>query len=623
MAPAAATRPAVRSFPGTGKVMPIEFRLLGTLEASSKGLPVALGPKKRRAILAVLLLHPNEVVPADRIVDLVWGSDPPRTAVHAVHDHVSHLRKLLAGSGEPAIETVPPGYMLRVPSGAIDVVRFEQLVAEGRREVTEGNAHRGRETLHAALDLWRGEPLAEFPYAEFSQPEAARLKEIRFTALETLFAVDIATGRYQDTIAPLRKLIAENPFREKLCMQLMTALYLSGRQTEALRAYRDFEESLADTTGMEPSPAMQDLEERILRHDPALTRLPDTPGSAMAGTDRGEPGVGEKADEFFGGAGVLLFDKQHAPRVGLLFLGRENDRGFNDLGVAGLRRAVGALEIEPVAIPLASSGSEWELRQASRAVGKGLLVVMGFPFQPHLAEVASDFADLDYVGLDHRSEVHGVASIEFREHEGAFLVGAAAARTSLTGKLGFLGGARIAVIERFLAGFVAGARHVDSSIDFYVDFISNKSDGANAFLSPSRGYEKGKELYKKGADVVMHAAGSSGLGIFEAARVATGRVPKLWAIGADSDQYLNLRPDLKPHVLTSMMKRCDIVMFDAIRSWTLGELEKGSFKTVGLAEAALGYSRSGGFVDHVADELDALAEGIIAGTIPVPDHYEK
>ena len=224
MAPTAAKPSTVRSFIGTGEVVPIEFRLLGNLEALSEGVPVALGPMKRRAILTVLLLHRNEVVPADRIVDLVWGSDPPRTALHAVHDHVSQLRKLMPGSGEPVIETVPPGYLLRVASGAIDVVRFEQLVAEGRRAVSEGDAVRGRETLRAALGLWRGEPLADFPYAEFSQPESARLKEIRFTALETLFAVDIATGRYQDTVAPLRKLSAENPFREKLRMQLMTAL---------------------------------------------------------------------------------------------------------------------------------------------------------------------------------------------------------------------------------------------------------------------------------------------------------------------------------------------------------------------------------------------------------------
>lgn len=613
----------VPSFKAQGRTRRMEFRLLGKLEALADGQQAPLGPRKRRAILAVLLLHANEVMPAERLVELVWGNDSPRTAIHAVHNHVSQLRKVLVEAVDgPVIETVSPGYVLRAESASIDAARFELLVAEGRRAISDGDRRRGRESLQTALDMWRGEPLADFPYADFAQAERRRLGEIRLTALVAAFAIDIETGNYQDTIAPLQKVIEENPFREQLRMQFMTALYLAGRQTEALRAYQDFATMLGETNGMEPSPAMQELEDRILQQDPTLTETVSTSRMFQGRSEADRGGVGEPAEDFFGSAGVLLLDEQHAPRVGLLFLGRGNDRGYNDLAVAGLKRAVGALEIEQVDIPLAAAGNDWELRQAARAVGKGLLIVMGFPFQPYLSEVTPDFPEVDFLSLDHRSEVPSVRSIVFREQEGAFLVGTAAARKSATGRLGFLGGTRIAVIDRFLAGFVAGARHVDSGVRFLVDWVSEGRDGVDAFLSPSLGYEKGRALYEAGADVVMHAAGASGLGIFEAARVAQGPSPKMWAIGADSDQYLNLRPDLQPHVLTSMMKRCDIVMYEGIQSWTRGELESGSLQTVGLADGALGYSRSGGFVDDIASELDALAAEIISGELVVPEHYD-
>ena len=158
----------------------MEFRLLGRLEAWADGQPAPLGPRKRRAILAVLLLHANKVMPAERLVELVWGDEPPRTALHAVHNHVSQLRKALAAStGGTVIETAAPGYILRVDPSAIDAVRFEQLVAAGRQALSEGERAAGRERLKSALDLWRGQPLADFPYSDFAQTETRRLGEIR------------------------------------------------------------------------------------------------------------------------------------------------------------------------------------------------------------------------------------------------------------------------------------------------------------------------------------------------------------------------------------------------------------------------------------------------------------
>lgn len=315
---------------------------------------------------------------------------------------------------------------------------------------------------------------------------------------------------------------------------------------------------------------------------------------------------------------MLLLAEEEAPRVGLLFLGGD-DRGFNELGLAGLKRAQGVLEIERIDVPIARAGTDWEIRRASRAVGAGLLIVMGHIFQRYLPEVTRDFPELTFVSLDQATDAPGVASFSFKEQEGSFLVGAAAALKTVSNTVGFLGGAPIPVIDRFQAGFMAGARHVQPEIEIMVDHIAEGYEGLDAFMSPSLGYQKGRALFEGGADIVMHAAGASGLGVFEAARV-TEAGERHWAIGADSDQFLNVRSDLRPHVLTSMVKRSDTVVFDVIRTWVENKLVPGSDQVYGLADGAVGYSTSGGFIDDITDQLDEYAAQIIAGEIQVPGH---
>lgn len=601
----------------------MEFRLLGHMQAHAGGREIALGPKKQRAVLAVLLLHCNEIVPAERLVEYVWGENQPRTALHAIHNYVSALRKAFAeATDQPVIETSPSGYVLRVEPGAIDTVRFERLVADGNRALRDRELREAAALLRDALELWRGAPLAEFPYAEFAQAEARKLEETRLTALGGLYAAEIAAGNHRDVIAPLQKLTREHRFEETFRAHLMTALYLSGRQTEALRQYREYADMLAEETGIEPSPQLRELEERMLRQDPTLTEMIGSrPPVPMRTSEEWLP-AGERPAEFFGSSGVLLLNEEDAPRVGLLFLGGD-DRGFNELGLAGLKRAEGALDIERVEVPLARAGTDLEVRRASRAVGAGLLIVMGHIFQRYLPEVTDDFPDVTFVSIDQPTEAPGVASFSFREHEGSFLVGAAAALKSTTGKLGFVGGAPIPVIDRFQAGFMAGARHVRPSIDIAVDHIADGYQGLDAFMSPSLGYRESRAMFEAGADIVMHAAGASGLGVFEAARVTERPPTRHWAIGADSDQYLNVRSDLRPHVLTSMVKRSDSVVFDVIDSWMKGELEPSSHQVYGLAEQAVGYSTSGGFIDDITDQLDDYAAQIIAGEIAVPSRPQS
>jgi DNA-binding SARP family transcriptional activator len=253
----------------------MEFCVLGPLEARRDGRPVALGGAKQRALLAVLLLHAGEVVSTDRLIDELWGDDPPATAAHTVQVFVSRLRKAL-GDGGAALVTAAPGYAVRLEPGALDLERFEQLVSEGRSALEEGDADAASARLRDALALWRGPALADFSYEAFAQPAIARLEELRLSALADRIEADLALGRHGELIGELESLVAEHPLRERFRGQLMLALYRSGRQADALDAYQEARRVLVEELGIEPGPPLQRLERAILVQDAAL-ELPERP----------------------------------------------------------------------------------------------------------------------------------------------------------------------------------------------------------------------------------------------------------------------------------------------------------------------------------------------------------
>ena len=228
---------------------------------------------KLRALLVLLLLHPNEVVPSDRLIDDLWSGEPPSTAANALQVYVSRLRKLL---GRETVVTRPPGYQLRVDLDRVDARRFERLVEEARRALTEAQPEAALHGLEEALSLWQGTPLSDFVYEPFAQNEINRLEELHVAALEEGFEARLALGRGAELVAELEALVAEHPLRERLRSQLMVALYRSGRQAEALELYQETRRRLVDELGIEPSPALQRLETAILRQDPAL----EAPASA-------------------------------------------------------------------------------------------------------------------------------------------------------------------------------------------------------------------------------------------------------------------------------------------------------------------------------------------------------
>jgi DNA-binding SARP family transcriptional activator len=243
----------------------MEFRILGPLEVVEQGRPLALGGARQRALLALLLTRPNEVVSTDRLIDELWGEQAPKTAANALQYHVSRLRKLLSSNN--VIVTKEPGYMIRVEPDELDLLRFERLVEEGQRSSPEAAAR----LLREALALWRGPALADVAHESFAQREILRLEELRLVALERRIDADLALGRDAELVAELEALVREHPLRERPRAQLMLALYRSGRQAEALEVYRQTRRLLVDELGLEPSPALHELEQAILHQDPELT----------------------------------------------------------------------------------------------------------------------------------------------------------------------------------------------------------------------------------------------------------------------------------------------------------------------------------------------------------------
>jgi DNA-binding SARP family transcriptional activator/pimeloyl-ACP methyl ester carboxylesterase/tetratricopeptide (TPR) repeat protein len=242
----------------------VEFGLLGPLTVVEDGRDVTPARPKQRALLELLLLRCGEVVPGAVLIEAMWGEEPPETAQTALHGHVSTLRKLI---GSERIRTRPPGYLLDVSPGEIDLARFESLVMRAREH--DDPAERSS-CLGEALALWRGEPLAELRGEPLADREIARLEELRLAALEDRIDADLALGRHHELVPEIEPLVAEHPFRERLRGQLMLALYRCGRQAHALHVFQNGRRELVEQLGLDPGPALQQLELQILRHDPSL-----------------------------------------------------------------------------------------------------------------------------------------------------------------------------------------------------------------------------------------------------------------------------------------------------------------------------------------------------------------
>jgi serine/threonine-protein kinase PknK len=275
--------------PWTGKAW---FGILGPLAAGvDGGERLELGGRKQRELLALLLINRNRCIPAGRIAAELWRGRPPAGADATLRSHVSHLRHRLAEIGaQHALVTQQAGYGLFVRPDQVDAAQFEELLERGRQAVRLGDAEHAARLLAEALTLWRGSVLDDLGQPEFANSEAARLEELRLVALDHRIDADLALGKHHAVIAELERLVLAHPFRERLHGQLMLALYRSGRQADALAVASSVRRRLAEELGVDPGPALRDLETAILRHDASLqlaeneiddTTMPAVPPSTL------------------------------------------------------------------------------------------------------------------------------------------------------------------------------------------------------------------------------------------------------------------------------------------------------------------------------------------------------
>ena len=338
---------------------------------------------------------------------------------------------------------------------------------------------------------------------------------------------------------------------------------------------------------------------------------------AMTGTGCGSEAPGG------GGGGGGDGGEESTIRVGMaLDVGGLNDKSFNDAANAGLQRAIseGLIPQENTELLEANqTGSNRDDNVVNLAdQGFDLILGIGFAFSEGVADIAPDYPDQNFAIVDgfatfvNEEEEPNIADLTFKEHEGSYLVGIAAAMASESGIIGFLGGQEgTGLIEKFQAGYEAGARSVNPDIQVLVEYIG---DSTAAFVNPTAGEELSASMYDDGADVVYHAAGQSGLGLFKAAVEADQL-----AIGVDADQYLTASPEEQPLILTSMLKRVDTAVYEAIRQAVEGEFQAG-FQVFGLAEEGVGYSVSNpALTEEMRAAMDAAGEQIISGEITVPE----
>jgi basic membrane protein A and related proteins len=311
-------------------------------------------------------------------------------------------------------------------------------------------------------------------------------------------------------------------------------------------------------------------------------------------------------------------------KIGMVYdLAGRGDKSFNDSAYAGLQKAqkdFPNIEVKDLT-PVASGANREALMRLLAQSGYSLIFGNGFAFEDTTEKVSADFPAIKFACTDGSYDVQNpptnMVNNNFAANEGSFLVGAAAALKSQTGKVGFIGGVDTPLIHSFQAGYAAGAKHINPDIKVDVKYLTSPPD-FSGFSDPAKGKEAALGLYQSGDDVVYHAAGGSGGGLFAAAvqyQDLTGK--HVWAIGVDSDQYLTASADQQPFILTSMLKSVDVSVYDTIKDFLAGNFKNGT-RLFGLKDGAISYSTSGGFVDDIKSKLDDLKQQIISQTIPVP-----
>ncbi|HEU5373448.1 MAG TPA: BTAD domain-containing putative transcriptional regulator [Gaiellaceae bacterium] len=572
----------------------MHFRLLGPLEVDADGLPVSLGGARARALLALLLVHRNEVVPLDKIVDELW-TEPPKTAEQVVRVYVSNLRKAL----EPpqVILTRGSGYLLQVGADDVDVDRFDALRTEGHRLLAAGEVAQAAETLGEALALWRGAPLQDFAYERFAQSEIGRLEGLRLATLEDLFDARLASGQDSELVADLEQLVGTNPLRERLRAQLMLALYRSGRQADALEVYQRGRRHLVDELGLEPSESLRRLEARILQQDHEL----DRPAAMLSPKESAPPPRSRRlaaagSAAFVAAAavtGVLVATTGHSAgrpaaaslRVALV-VNESRSQSVRDTSrqgidpIDGLHAAAEEVGIQTRILYGSSAQSRFLKTVAVAARTFDLVIPEAIPDLEALSRLTRRFPDTRFFVPDTVSDPlasfrgqQNVTGANFDDRENGYLGGyLAGLMTRGRDAVSAVGGVRrVQSVRELIAGFKAGARRARPGIRVFVDY-------SNTFKEQSPCERLANRQIDRGSAVVFDAAGSCGFGAMAAAGIRG-----VWGLGVDSDmQFVNSQ------ILASVVKHFDRATQQAVTLFAAGRLPGGRDLLLDLSSGSIG-----------------------------------
>ena len=347
--------------------------------------------------------------------------------------------------------------------------------------------------------------------------------------------------------------------------------------------------------------------------------------SALALAGCGSNGGGSASGSSSAENDVCKTAKGDGPKVGVAYdVGGRGDQSFNDSAYKGLEKAVKDLKATCIEAKATTDDNDTMRAERLRTLAEGgynPVIAVGYLYSPAAAKVAAEnpktkFAVIDgYASTIPKKPLSNLSDLSFAANEGSYLVGVAAGLKSKAKHVGFVGGVPGQVIGPFEAGFRAGVASVDPKIKVDVQYLTQDSnDAQTAYENPTGGKDAASAMYEGGADIVFHAAGKSGLGVFQAATAAgDGK----WAIGVDSDQYLTATAAQKKHILTSALKRIDTSVFDEIKTFQDGSLKPG-FVTYDLKNDGVGYATSGGYVDDVKSKIDAAAAKIKSGEVKVP-----
>jgi DNA-binding SARP family transcriptional activator/basic membrane lipoprotein Med (substrate-binding protein (PBP1-ABC) superfamily) len=596
------SRPPVKWFATEVTNDAVEFRVLGPLEVRLGDQSLSLGGAKQRAVLAMLLLRAGEVVPVERLVDEVWGDDPPPSAAHSLEAYVSRIRQMLNGHG-PSLLRRGAGYCLALGEAVLDARVFEEKLEVAASAAADGELERASQTTGEALALWRGPALADVSLASVGRAEAERLEERRLRALEQRSDAELDLGRHEALVGELQVLVGRNPYRERFVAQLMLALYRSGRQAEALEIYEQTRRRLGDDLGLQPSADLQQLSGQIVRQEPQLrtvtgaSRPPALPRSISHRARRASALVAVGA---LVAAIMALTASGSAPRldaassassavrrVALVLPRAPATAPIDDVRVretaAAFRKHTDGWGHESEVLVADVTGEAIE-RMTRRIEAGGfalVLVLEDGAIARALAPVVRQLTGTHFVFIDASLAavslrgVPNATGMPYADDESSQLMGYLSGLMPPRGGLPETRADRVSIVaaprtprlERIARAFTRGVRQARPSIEVRIDYVQDERNKTAC-------EQLANDQIDAGSDVLFAVAGECSSSALEVARIRG-----VWGIRVNDDGVSD-----GPHIIATTYKQWHIAVKEALYRFELDTIPQGRDHVLGLAD---------------------------------------